>query len=93
MPILQAKGANEYVMMGKHLEQAATAETMVVFSAFRSAVDGLLDIVSVPERAEAVDRAALQNYLTLNTVFDNMQTDMEHLELTLQVIRNRISGV
>ena len=90
---LQAKGKNEYVTMGKHLVDAVNAETMIVFSAFRSAVDGLLDIVSVPERAESVDRAALQNYLTLSRVFSNMQGDMEHLDLALQVIKNRITGV
>lgn len=89
---LTAKGSNQFVGLSKVPTEMAESETRIVFSAYRSACESLLQMASTEEKSQAMNEATLAQYVALRHLYEEMEQDMKHLELMMAVIDQKVMG-
>lgn len=92
MPKLQAKGRNEYVTMSKVPTEMAKSESAIVFAAFRSAVDGLLEQVNTPGKSEYMEKHCLKQMILMEALYKDMETDLKRVALVLAVVKQKLNS-
>lgn len=92
MPKLQAKGRDEYVIMSKEPIEMAISESAIIFAAFRSAADGLLEHVNTPDKSEVMEKHALKQYMMLTTLHKDMEEDLKRVGLVLSVAKAKLNS-
>lgn len=91
MPKLQAKGRDEYIIMSKEPVEMATSESAIVFAAFRSAAEGLLEHVNTPDKSQTMEKHALKQYMLLTALHKDMEEDMKRIALILSVAKAKLN--
>lgn len=91
MPKLQAKGKNEYVTLAKVPTEMAKSESTIVFAAFRSAAEGLLEQVNTPNKSEKMEKHALKQMLLLEALLKDMEQDLKRVGLILAVVKQKLN--
>jgi hypothetical protein len=91
MPKLQVKGKNEYVTMAKVPTEMAKSESAIVFAAFRSAVEGLLEQVNTPGKSGEMEKHALKQMLLFEALHQDMMEDLKRVALILSVVKAKLN--
>lgn len=91
MPKLQTKGKNEYVTMAKVPTEMAKSESAIVFAAFRSAVEGLLEQVNTPNKSEVMERHALKQMILMEALHKDMMEDLQRVALILAIVKQKLN--
>lgn len=90
MPKLQAKGHNEYVSATRVPSEMATSESKIVFSAFRSAIESLLEMVTADTKSAAADEAVMLQFVALRKLYKEMRDDMQHVDLVMEILEKKV---
>lgn len=91
MPRLQTKGSVGAPIASHNKVPTAMAESesRVVLSAFRNAVETVMELASTPNKSPEMERVVMSQLLTLKVLYDELQADMDQISLMLAVATDR----
>ena len=91
---LEAKGGDNEFIAFQHVPSVrASAESNIVLSAYRLALDAVLASVTAENSTGMVITSQMENYLALRRLADEIREDLDRGDLVLQVIETRLRTV
>lgn len=87
---LEAKGESPYTEFQHNPAVRAQAESNVVLSAYRLALDTVLTQVSSKSASSSAQNAQMSNYVALRKLSEEIRNDLDHCDLVLDVIAAKL---
>lgn len=91
---LEAKGGDNEFITFQHVPSVrASAESNIVLSAYRLALDAVLASVTSDNNTDVAIMSQMENYLALRKLADEIREDLDRGDIVLQVIETRLRTV